>query len=227
MPPKTPQFGGQLWGAATSAGYNRRMPPETTANTDPEFDAITAIVRALEPLDEEARARVLDYSLRRLGLARPFTPVGDTGSSGGAIQSAASGPTTIHDIRTLREEKQPKSANEMAALVGYYLVHLAPEADRKAEINAADVTKYFHDANYPIPGNASMTLVHARNAGYFDAGDRGSYRLNPVGHNLVAHRLPAAAASARQRRVRPSIRKPGRAAKSTASKGGSKARKSR
>lgn len=36
------------------------------ARKDPEFEAITGIVGALTPLDEEARLRVLDYSLRRL-----------------------------------------------------------------------------------------------------------------------------------------------------------------
>jgi len=35
-----------------------------------------------------------------------------------------------------------------------------------------------------------MTLVHAKNAGYLDSSGPGSYKLNPVGYNLVAHAMP-------------------------------------
>ena len=170
------------------------MPDSQDANRDPEFDAITAIVGALKPLDEEARQRVLDYALRRLGLrdVGQTPPVPLPGS--GASEQAAQTIRVQQDIRSLRESKEPKSAIEMAALVGYYLAHLAPESDRRVQMTAADITKYFHQANFPLPEAASMTLVHAKNAGYLDAGaERGSYKLNPVGYNLVAHRLPAAA----------------------------------
>jgi hypothetical protein len=35
-----------------------------------------------------------------------------------------------------------------------------------------------------------QVLVDARGAGYFDSAGRGKYKLNPVGHNLVVHKLP-------------------------------------
>jgi hypothetical protein len=191
---------------------------------DPEFDAITAIVGALRPLDDEARQRVLDYALRRLGLKAVGVPGGPLPLAGGTTPTPAlpdpPGPVAVRDIRTLGEQKQPKTAIEMAALVGYYLAHLAPESDRKVDISAADVTKYFHDANFPLPGSPSMTLVHAKNAGYFDVGSsKGSYKLNPVGHNLVAHRLPASASPGSQPRARRSA--------SPKAKAGSRTRKSR
>jgi hypothetical protein len=191
---------------------------------DPEFVAITAIVGALKPLDDEARQRVLDYALRRLGL-KVVDAHGETLPPAGGITLPPAlpdqpGAGTVRDIRTLGQQKQPKTAIEMAALVGYYLAHLAPESDRKVDITAADVTKYFHDANFPLPGSPSMTLVHARNAGYFDAGSsKGSYKLNPVGHNLVAHRLPASALPG----SRPRVRRPA----SPKAKAGSRTRKSR
>jgi hypothetical protein len=100
------------------------------------------------------------------------------------------------DVRSFGTEKSPRSANERVAVVAYYLTELAPETERKAEISAADITKYFKQAGFPLPGAARMTLVNARNAGYLDAGaDRGTYRLNPVGHNLVAHSLPASSSA--------------------------------
>src|SRR3972149_1179536 len=62
---------------------------------------------------------------------------------------------------------------------------------------APDVTRLFKHAGFPLPGTPKMTLVHAKNAGYLDPGsERGTYVLNPVGYNLVAHKLPSGASSA-------------------------------
>jgi hypothetical protein len=40
--------------------------PQT--NADAEIRALQAVIEALEPLDDEARSRVLNYTLRRLGM---------------------------------------------------------------------------------------------------------------------------------------------------------------
>jgi hypothetical protein len=39
-----------------------------------------------------------------------------------------------------------------------------------------------------------MTLAHAKSRGYLDAADRGQYRINSVGENLVAMALPSSRA---------------------------------
>ena len=211
------------------------MSSDNATENDPELQAITAIVGALKPLDDDGRERVLDYALRRLGLRAVDKRRKETELLPGepvAARAEQPGSATIHDIRTLREQKEPKSAIEMAALVGYYLAHLSPEVDRRADITSADIRKYFHDANFPLPESPSMTLVHARNAGYFDVGaTKGSYRLNPVGHNLVAHRLPAAASTggrstSRRSTSKRKTRRSASSVKGTKSRVGSGARKS-
>lgn len=174
---------------------------------DAELAALTTVLNALTPLDQNARSRVLDYAIRRYGL--PNAP-----AQSGALVTTPSSPTApstatpaVTDIRSLTDQKKPKSAIEMAAVVAYYLAYAAPESEKKTELSASDITKYFHQANFRLPGQASMTLVHAKNAGYLDAGSkRGSYRLNPVGYNLVAHRLPTAATSAGATRAAPRSR---------------------
>jgi hypothetical protein len=99
----------------------------------------------------------------------------------------------IIDIRSLRDEKQPSSAIEMAALVAYYLSEAAPPEERQAEVTQVDLEKYFKQANYRLPARIAMTLPNASAAGYFDrTSTRGSYRLNPVGFNLVTQSLPRA-----------------------------------
>lgn len=79
----------------------------------------------------------------------------------------------------------------MAALVAYYVSELAPAGDRRNEINKADIERYFKSAGFGLPADASFTLVHAKNAGYLDSTGTGPYKLNPVGYNLVVHRMGA------------------------------------
>jgi hypothetical protein len=161
---------------------------------DLELEAIDQVIKALSGLDDAARSRVIAYVFQRLGLAMPtqmaisptalqpplntaplLTPVAATGA--------------ITDIRTLKDSKAPKSDTEMAALVAYYLKHHAPPDERRDTIQRADIEKYFNQANYPLPNRPEFTLPNAKNAGYFDAAEKGFYKLNPVGHNLIAHGL--------------------------------------
>ena len=78
----------------------------------------------------------------------------------------------------------------MAALVAYYVSELAPPSERKPEINKTDVERYFKTAGFKLTAKAGQTLVNAKHSGYLDAGsDAGYYKLNPVGYNLIVHRL--------------------------------------
>ena len=45
-------------------------------------------------------------------------------------------------------------------------------------------------------GPPGQTLLNAKNAGYLDLSGKGQYRLNPVGHNLVTHKLSRGEGSA-------------------------------
>jgi hypothetical protein len=178
--------------------------PSTSGDT--EIGAIEQVIHALEPLDDAARERVLDYAFKRLGitesasLSAPEKPLEPNISP--PVVPPSQSPAT--DIRSLREEKQPKSANDMAAIVGYYLAELAPETERKTEIGTSDIEKYFKQAQHRLPEAPGKTLPNAAAAGYFDSASRGLYTLNPVGHNLVAHGLPRGASPAQPRKRRPS-----------------------
>jgi len=105
-----------------------------------------------------------------------------------AAEPAAS-PPAIH-IRTLKEQKQPKSAIEMAAIVAYYLSHIAPEKDHKEKITLKDLETQFKIADFKLPTKPQFTLTNTKNAGYLDSAGGGAYKLNPVGYNLVVHSLP-------------------------------------
>lgn len=156
---------------------------------DRELDAIRSIIGVLTPLDEGERSRVLEYVLKRLQMATIRTP---TNSPREIPNSAITETPTraVRDIRTLTAEKQPRSANEMVALVAYYLSELAPDGERSDTINAETIRRYYKMAGFPLPSVLRNVLPNASAAGYLENVSRGEYRLNPVGYNLVVHGLP-------------------------------------
>lgn len=176
----------------------KSLPPDEQNSADVELKAINQVLQALNPLAKEQRVRALEYVLRRFNFvareatspgavvqgAATFAPLSEQGSQTMSPQGGA-----IQDIRTLKETKLPKSANEMAALVAYYVSELAPVSERRKEIGKADIERHFKTAGFRLPADASFTLVNAKNAGYLDSAGAGQYSLNPVGYNLVVHRM--------------------------------------
>ena len=162
--------------------------------TDDGVQAITTLLETLRPLNPETRANVLDFVFKTLGIAAPqasdppppFVPGAPPPPTPPTLPSGA-----VQNLRTLTEQKKPKTVNQMVAVMAHYLSELAPQGERRDYIVAEDIKKYFVQANFPQPtGRHGVTLVNAKNAGYLDALSNGQYRLNPVGHNLVAHKLP-------------------------------------
>ena len=158
-----------------------------------ELKAIETITEVLKKLEKTTQQRVLQYAMQHLGLR---------------IEEAQEEQASQHlqqrvvDIRTLRAQKQPSSDIEMAAIVAYYLSELAPAENRKDVIGTDDIKTYFNQAGHPPPSGPQFTLPNAKSAGYFESAGHGKYRLNPVGHNLVAHGLPRAKGESPSRPIR-------------------------
>jgi hypothetical protein len=95
------------------------------------------------------------------------------------------------DIKTFKELKSPSSARQMACVVAYYLAEIVVGAERKEVITIDDIEKYFKQSRFVLPKKLEQLLIDCRAAGYFESSARGEYKLTRVGHNLVAHQLPA------------------------------------
>src|SRR5438445_8223920 len=97
----------------------RRVSRAPRSRADRELQAMAAILDALKGLEGESIQRVLDYVLGRLSLNRPTRP----SLSPTVATSLPADPNKARQasIRDLKEEKQPESSNQMAALVAYYL----------------------------------------------------------------------------------------------------------
>lgn len=169
---------------------------------DKELEAIKQIIESLEKLETDEKKRVLDYIFNRIGLKNKSSgdfiiDVENQNKVNDNLFENANNTKTEKiiynkDIRSLREEKDPKTAIQMTVLVAYYLSELAPDGEKKDSINSNDITKYFKQANFELPkGEPIYVLRNARSAGYLEStGVAGCYKLNPVGYNLVAHNLP-------------------------------------
>lgn len=89
------------------------------------------------------------------------------------------------DIKSLRKQKEPASAREMACLVAYYLL----ETEGRETINKADIEKYFKQAGFKLPTALEQVLPDSKKSGYFESVSRGEYKLSRVGYNQVVHNM--------------------------------------
>lgn len=182
-------------------------------NIDEEVSAIKAVLKALEPLVPDARVSVISYVSKRLGIPAANTSETVPNSVGNQpVVGVPSSPVSVPEVhlKDFTKQKNPKSANEMAAIVAYYLAEVVPLSQRKKSVTADDMKTYFKIGDFPLP-DLRFTLPNAKNAGYFDALGGGEYQLNAVGHNLVAHSLPRSSGtgSSTRRSIRKKSKKKG------------------
>ncbi|MGA8940227.1 MAG: hypothetical protein WB439_13780 [Acidobacteriaceae bacterium] len=171
---------------------------------DKEIAAIRTVLGALEPLPFDVRANVLEYVLKRLSiqLHSSASIQGTSTVVPASVATPAIGAEGVH-IEQLKDTKKPRSVNEMAALVAYYLAEVAPLPERKSTVTTEDIRRYFKIARFPLPRQPRATLLNAKAAGYFDSAGGGEFRLNPVGYNLVVHAMPRGQSAAGGRPRRP------------------------
>jgi hypothetical protein len=126
----------------------------------PELAALTNVVRALQGLSADGQRRVVESALVFLGTQT--TPAVEGGDLLVSRRTASpEGRSTEHtNIRSLKEQKNPGSANEMAALVAYYLAEVAQGPEKKPAIEFSDIEKYFKQAEFRLPRHPKMTLVN-------------------------------------------------------------------
>lgn len=163
---------------------------------DKELSAISSIIDALAPLDNVGKSRVIEYVLKRLDMSAISST--STPSVERDIAGLSSAYSAKPDIRTLTVEKQPRSANEMVAVIAYYLSEVAPEEESSSTVNVDLIRKYFKMAKFPMPRVPKSALTNAAAAGYLENASRGEYKLNPVGYNLVVHGLPRSNSSSQE-----------------------------
>ncbi|WP_243336980.1 hypothetical protein [Anaeromyxobacter soli] len=162
-----------------------------------EFEVAHEIKTLLEALPPEKREMALRWAREAAGLPPHAAPSHPTTAVVEPRKPAApdAGPVgAAPRQKTLKDfvaEKQPKSDVQFAATVAYFHRFEATEDARKEEITADDLqdgARLAGRSRFKLP---SATLNNSVGLGYLDRGsERGKYRLNAVGENLVAMALP-------------------------------------
>jgi len=184
-----------------------------TTKPQDDLDAVRQIISTLEEFTDPDRERILRWAREKLGMsqasgmvvANPADTIVVPQQPPGFALSAS--PST--DIRSFIAQKDPKNDTQLAAVVAYYYQFQAPPTERKDAITADDLVDACRKAERRRPARPAQTLINAYSDGVLDKVDRGNYRINSVGENLVAMVLPAAGDSpkAAPRRSRPSATK--------------------
>ncbi len=162
-----------------------------------DLDAVRTIVSALQPFEPGDQRRIIRWSMEKIGLSVATAGEGrEAPSSRSNEERDVTGkphPTGTRDIRTFISEKNPTTDNQFAAAVAYYYRFEAPESERKDSITAEDLQEACRRVGRHRLNKPSQTLVNAHAVGLVDKAERGSYRINAVGENLVAMTLPSGA----------------------------------
>jgi hypothetical protein len=183
---------------------------ETTKTPD-DLEAVRAIAAALTPFKQPDQERIIRWAKEKVGIPANTKPaetppvVGSNPPAAHAVATPQHGVT----IKQFVEQKDPKSDNQVAAVVAYYHQFEASGAERKDTITADDLIEACRKANRKRINNPHQTLINAHHSGLLDKAGKGEYTINSVGENLVAMALPASAdgSNPTARRNRPNLGK--------------------
>ncbi|MGH8327649.1 MAG: hypothetical protein ACRET2_12885, partial [Steroidobacteraceae bacterium] len=166
----------------------------TNAN---EFDVAKAVADQLQGLQKEQQQKILRWVMEHLGLELRVASsadqrMGETSTAAGdaAISQGAASQRTM-DIKTFVDSRSPKNDVQLATVIAYYHRFEASKQDRKEYIDANLLRESMrHIGQQRTSAWAPQTLNNAKTLGYLDSPERGQFRINSVGENLVVMTLP-------------------------------------
>lgn len=165
----------------------------TATGTSPDdLDAVRSIADALKGFQPDEQRRILRWAQEKLGLAATpsSTAPPSPGEPRGTTETAPAVSRT--DIKTFLQAKRPASDVQFAASVAYYFMFEATTETRKEGIAPSDLQEAARLSGRARLSSPRTTLNNAVRLGYLDRGpDRGTFRINTVGENLVAMAMPA------------------------------------
>ncbi len=167
--------------------------PAATSNQPDVLTAAKAVVEALSKLDKRGQGQAIRFASEVLELDAPKEArqsLKGTNSDGSTSTAGRSVLDRTPDIKSFIEAKAPRSDNQFAAVAAYFYRFEASDEEQKDSIGADELVQAARHARWPVPQRPGVTLNNAKNAGYLDGAERGRYKLNAVGENLVAITLP-------------------------------------
>lgn len=155
-----------------------------------DFDAAKAVTEQLKGMDKERQEKILRWVSESLGLERPQLKT-DQEKKNSSQDNASQINTQGHtNIKSFIETKRPRSDVQFATAVAYFYKFEAKNGQKREAIDTStlqDAARLVGRNRFNSPKN---TLNNAKKQGYLDAADRGAFKINTVGENLVAMTLP-------------------------------------
>ncbi len=187
----------------------------TTSGSD--FDAAKAVAEQIKDMEKERQQRILRWVAESLNLDLGIAPATErrtvetiaSRASTSPQEEAQLGHRRPADIKSFVDSKRPKSDVQFATVVAYYYRFEASAENRKESIDADTLQEAARLAGRRRLSKPLKTLNNAKTLGYLDSAERGQFRINSVGENLVAMTLPGAGQEPPQKKTRP--RKPRKA----------------
>lgn len=162
-----------------------------------DLEAVRTIVSTLEKFDKNDQERIIRWAREKLGLnVVQVQPQVASQNVQQAVNQQCQTP--IKDLKSFVNEKNPSSDMQFAVTVAYYYKFEAPINERKDSINSTTLQDAARLSSRTRLGNPGQTLINASFNGMLDKSDeKGAYKINTVGENLVAMTLPQNSTSKR------------------------------
>ncbi len=173
----------------------------STGDGSSDFETASKVSALLRPVSKDRQQKILRWVAEDLDV--PLAGGGQTTSwvapsDVGRYTPSQLAPGRTVDIKTFVAAKNPRSDMQFAAVVAYYYRFEAPPDESLESISPEVLQNAARLANRHRLSRPRQTLLNAKSQGYLDQVDRGQYRINSVGENLVAMTLPGPDPSASQ-----------------------------
>jgi len=157
--------------------------PERQDSACSDFDSLHRVISALQPLDDEARARILQAAATFLKITIA-APQGSRGMSPLPVVPTSTVGFSEERSMTAKEfllEKQPRTDVERIACLAYYLTHYKDVPYFKT----LELSKLNTEAAQPKFSNAANAANNAVKRGYLVAAAKGQRQLSAAGEQFV------------------------------------------
>ena len=182
------------------------------AQSDSDFDAAKAVTEQLKGMEKARQQRILRWVVESLSLDLGTAPATErrmaetTASRAGTSQEEAQ---LLHrhqrpaNIKSFVDSKRPKNDVQFTTVVAYYYRFEASPENQKNTIDAEVLQQAARDTGRRRTPRPLITLNNAKKLGYLDSAERGQYRINSIGENLVAMTLPGTEPARTRKKARP------------------------
>ena len=186
---------------------------EKMSNKVDDFEATRILVETLIPFEDTDKERIVRWACEKLGISViRQSQIQNSQTSTNlkqppieqqhVIPSSQNKGGTPVDIKTFVNSKNPASDMQFATTIAYYFAFEAPDDQRKISISSQDLQDSCRLLGRERLQNPGQTLRNTHHNGLLDkAEEKGAYKINTVGENLVAVTLPGDSSTSKSRKL--------------------------